>query len=593
MSGVGRVRRAVLGVVVAATVAVLPGCGGLATSSPVRQGLPVDPPAERQPRAVLAGPTDGESKAEVVRGFLRAGAATGSDVDVAREYLTPQADRGWIPDSGTVVYEEGSLRIVPLPGNRARLRIDVLATIDAEGRLVESPPLTYLRTEVQLVRDGERWRLQGLEKGFGRWLTPAETQRVFQRVSIHHAATNQDVLIPEERWLPDDRIVTRLVQAQLSVPTREFTGAIRDVGDPDLSIEAIPVEDGIASVDLTPASRPGDPDTRRVIYAELVATLQSAPGVDGVRLTSDGAALDVPGTSLPVRTVGEVGFTTQATGATAAPLVRQGDRLYRTAASGIGDRASDRRLAPFPRIPLAWGPLSLSADGRDLAATTRDRTQLARWRGRTALEVSTPGTELTRPVFDIQGVLWFGGVARDGRPGLWAVNATAAPGSPGARAYRVKVPWLAGRRIAHVAPSALGQRVLVVTTRADGSDPQLVVSGVIRRPNGLPQALSPQARRLAARVTSVRDVSWVGPTQVAILGSLHPARAVGVLLAEVGGFTAAPPTRALSSLRGLRQVSSIGGVRGLVVSTDSGTFQRAGGAWFEIDEADEVLVPLS
>lgn len=173
------------------------------------------------------------------------------------------------------------------------------------------------------------------------------------------------------------------------------------------------------------------------------------------------------------------------------------------------------------------------------------------------------------------------------------MNATAAPGSPGARAYRVKVPWLAGRRIAHVVPSALGQRVLVVTTRADGSDPQLVVSGVIRRPNGLPQALSPQARRLAARVTSVRDVSWVGPTQVAILGSLHPARAVGVLLAEVGGFTAAPPTRALSSLRGLRQVSSIGGVRGLVVSTDSGTFQRAGGAWFEIDEADEVLVPLS
>ena len=204
--------------------------------------------------------------------------------------------------------------------------------------------------------------------------------------------------------------------------------------------------------------------------------------------------------------------------------------------------------------------MSISAAGREVAAVSGDRLQLARWRGTEQVQVSSPGSLLTRPTYDRHGVLWFSGVA-GGRTTLWAVD-TDGDSADTQRPVVVKAAWLAGRRVLSQRVSPDGQRLAVITTNPAGRDPQLQIAGIRRDGKGMATALA-EPLRLAPNLTTLRDAVWVDDSALAVLGRKTPTQVIRPWSVPIGGPISAGP-----ELAGAESITTVNGERGLVVTTD-------------------------
>ena len=157
MSG-SRVRRAVVAL---GTVAVLAACTAIPTSGPVEEGdIEVTEPSEID---VLAeGPQPGDTPAEIVDGFLAAGAAGSTDnFATAREYLAGEAKASWDPPAGVVV----SGPIEPAP---ATTETEVTMDVAVEARVGENGRVrrgAAGRQRARHVRDGQERRRRVADRG--------------------------------------------------------------------------------------------------------------------------------------------------------------------------------------------------------------------------------------------------------------------------------------------------------------------------------------------------------------------------------------------------------------------------------------------
>ena len=100
-----RLVRAALALLV---VLALAGCGGLSREGPVEPGREVGSGRPADLRVTFPGPRDGESQESIVRGFVRAGAASDAAYDNARAFLTAQVSEAWKPDVSLVLLAEAA-----------------------------------------------------------------------------------------------------------------------------------------------------------------------------------------------------------------------------------------------------------------------------------------------------------------------------------------------------------------------------------------------------------------------------------------------------------------------------------------------------
>ncbi|MGE9808862.1 GerMN domain-containing protein [Janibacter sp. G1551] len=568
---------------------VLTACGGLQSSGPVRPGLEVGGAGRDQVKVLPPAPQEDATQTQIIRGFLKAGAATGGDVSVARSFLTDPAGKAWVPDSGTVVLKsDDEVKLKRLSDRRWQLIAEAEATIDGSGRYQSVEPHTIVRSDVELELVDEQWRISGLEEGFGRWLTPGAVSRLLRPFDVHYVSTTSNTLIPDTRWLPLDRQATRLARAQLSAVPVHLRGAATTQTDLALVVDAVPVVDGVATVDLRAAGVPSKPAERRTLYAQLVSTLLQASDVEAVQVTVEGASLEAEGIAVPARSVESLGYFQDSEDAGGDLLLRVRNHVIPVTRNEIleGDVTGDEET-PFPDIPQEWQDLAQSWDGTEVAGVTQGRDVLARWHTDARVhELPSFATNLGAPSFDRHGILWVPGQGEGGDQ-LWAINAAADLDDDVRSApVPVKVPWL-GRRIvsaARVSPD--GQRIALVTTTASGKAARVEITGVVRQPNGLPSILAPESLRVAAELTTVRDVAWTSETALAIVGKADADRAIGIHLVAGGGQPSL-----LSQRPGALRISTIDGTRGLVVRSAAGLLLRAGGTWLTAPVGRTLLVP--
>jgi hypothetical protein len=227
----------------------------------------------------------------------------------------------------------------------------------------------------------------------------------------------------------------------------------------------------------------------------------------------------------------------------------------------------------------------MSRNGQEIAGIGGDRAELARWRGATQIRVPYFGSALTKPAYDNHGVLWVAGRdAADSR--LWAINTAADPNDTDkTRPQVVAADWLAGRSITSLSVSPDGQRLAVVSTNRQGSDPRVDIAGVARQPNGLPTSLA-RPLAVAPTLSLIRDLVWVDESSIALLGRKADTEAIRPWFVPLGGFTTAG-----TELAGARWITTINGERGLVITTDNGdVYVRAGSRWLPIGEGTDFLV---
>jgi hypothetical protein len=611
MSGRGRGARLWPALLAAVLVVLLPACVSIPTQGRVVAGGDVNQQGVRSAlRVTAAGPADGADARQIVEGFLAAVAGL-DDYGVAREFLAPDA-LSWRPGDQTVVYESVPTfapTIADDDGATVRVRTSVVARIDESGRYTEQPAAAE-EQEFRLEQVDGEWRIVELPAGV--LVSEVDAERVLFPFGVYFADPTSTYLVPDVRWFPQlTSSATALVRALLGGPSPPYLGALRSAAPAGtrLDLPTVPVENGVATVDLTEEVLVAGAGERALLIAQLRQTLRAVPGVSSVRVTVDGSPLDEPvgtdavgaptlavdpsvddrpivlgpppdGADVPTgtaddETAGSTGGDDEGDEATAdlqigsdgRPVAPPGSTVLRLDLDGASPLPGAAGLAGEVATGLAVAP-----DGNTVAGLDATRTSLwVQQPGASPVELVT-GRELTTPSFDPPPLAW-----------VWTVSAPDPDGDapPVVRAAassveEVEARWLAtGDEVRTLRVSRDGARALVVVAHADGTV-DVEVRGVRRDATGRPLSLSQAAFAVAPELVDAVDAAWVNDDQVVVLGRSGD-EALRPVLSRVGGETTslAPTPNAVS-------VTSALGERNIVVGTEDGTvLRRSGSLWLD------------
>ncbi|MFM6849835.1 MAG: GerMN domain-containing protein [Terrabacter sp.] len=593
-------RRALVAALVAAAT-LLAGCGGLPTSGPVVEGRVLGDVVNEPVRVVAVGPADGASQESVVRGFLRAGEDADETHATGKSFLAPQSVDLWRWSSADVVVYDGDLSVRRVDEDSIEVTANVLARVSPDGRYVEQPPGVRERLMLGLVKVGGEWRIELPAGGFGLWLDNDQFNRVFANRFVYYLSPTGRDLVPDSRWFPNgSRLATTLARAQLSPLPAHLSGAVT-TGVPagtSLAVNAVPVSNGRAQVNLSSQALSADPASRAAMWAQLTKTLSQVSSVGSVALSVDNTPLELPGGVTSVGSSAELGYEVVATPALETALLRRGDTIRRIDPRYVPDTQASKRpdLKPkdidVARVPDTWRDLALSADGKQVAAVSADRNALSIWRATEPTRAVPPfATSLVRPVYDTKGYLWIAGVDESGGDRVFVLDIVSS--DPKAVPKAVATPWLKDRRVKRLSMSADGTRLLLVTSNRNGVDDQVGLSGVVRAANGEPASLTAPLRQ-AQSLTRIQDVTWLDPTSYALLGRVGASDPMRPWLASIGSGVDGPRREAgrLNAVPGAVTITSVGGPRGIIIVTsDDRVLARAGSNWPPIEQGSDVLVP--
>ena len=279
-----------------------------------------------------------------------------------------------------------------------------------------------------------------------------------------------------------------------------------------LAVDAVDVDSsGMATVVLVNTAQTVEPDRRRAMWAQFVATLLQAPTVVSVALQVQGIGpIPVPNLPTAATSTATLGYTDEPALALTVGAVRIGKEVQVVNPQDIGETNQAPRGRPFAgstgstHVPSAYTGLALSADGTDLAGVAASRRELVRWRGGVSITAPYLGDNLTDPAYDIFGWLWVAGIAKNAAT-VWTLPATSAEvGAPAV----VRVDWLAGRQVLALRISPDGTRAAVVSTTRAGTDSRLDIAGIQRDANGLPSPSRRRTSRGSLSSTSARSCGW-------------------------------------------------------------------------------------
>jgi hypothetical protein len=584
-------RRRYAAALTALTALVLGACGGLSTTSPVQRGLEVGAVQQNEVRVEANPVAPGSTPSQVVAGFIRAAAASDNEYQAARSYLSSVPEATWQPDSSVVVFtDESSLSITPRGDGSVSAVAKATARIDGSGRYEEMPPNSTVEVNFELQRVAGEWRITKVPNTFGTWLSESDLERLYDPFRVYFVSSSERRLVPDMRWFPlGTGLATRLARAVLAGVPDYLRGAVRtDVpAGTRLAVDAVPIDSGTARIDLTATRLGSDPAQRQNLAAQFLATVSQAPGVERLALQLEGTELQVPGGETSVDSLTALGFSTPSD-PDVKPILRKGSTLVHLDPEQVGDVGGDRgtggQTQSLPAIAPGWAYLAQSRSGREIAAVSGDRAQVARWRGTQQVQMLNLGSLLTRPSYDRQDVLWVGG--RDGSvTKVWAINTAADPADTArSRPAVVTAPWLAGRSVVSIRIAPDGQRAALISTDRSGRNPRVDIAGVVRQPNGLPVSLNAPLS-LAPSLTLALDLVWVDDATLAVLG--RKTDVVRPWFVPLGGQIAAGP-----DIAGAQSITTVNAERGLIVTTSAGqVLIRAGNRWQPVGAGTDFLVP--
>lgn len=563
---IGRVARVFALAVVSATVAA---CASLPssftaqvpTTGPIEQGdqVGVDP-EDQFIRVIARAPLPGMSPEEIVQGFLDASASFDDDHAVARAYLTPAASRAWDTNAGVTVYE-GVPALTSL-GAAVSFAAPHSGSIEPNGRYLVASPGSEVRTTFFLDEVAGEWRISRVPEGL--LLSQVDVDRAFRSFDVYFFNPEFQMLVPDPRMIPviGPGLATALVRRLIAGPTEWLQPAVR-TGFPaavGLNIDAVPIEAGVAQVDLTPAVNEVDDQTREAISQQLVWTLRQLPEVDAVSITAAGQPMVVPGVPNPqprdawpqvdpnAMPAGSVGYVTRPEG-----VVRL----------GIDE------VAPVPGAAGEGGTtlidIAVALDSTSLAGID---TEGAVWRSRLAL-----GSAMIQIREEGRAV----SLAFDGSTDVWVVDADNGliAVSPDGTSKPINVEGLTGRAELRAAvPSRDGTRAALVVRRGPRTE---VLLARVDRSTLSPSGVRVEAPvRVESRLAEVVDVAWSGADALTVLGS-ESAGSLQVFEIDLARGTVI----AVGSPEAPVNVGAAPGLRTLVGAADGLVYELDAAVWSE------------
>lgn len=559
-------RREVLALVAVLASGLLSACGSLPsalvanvpTSGPIEQGAQITTQSEGQfIRVIARGPQPGMTIPQIVRGFLDASASFEGDHAVARQYLTAAASERWRPSVGVRVYEGVGEITESVDG--VVFDAPEVGRITALGRFNVSERRASMSVPFRLVRQAGEWRIDAAPEGL--LLSRADVDRAFRSQSIYFFNPQFTTLVPDPRMVPvlNAAQATSLVQLLLAGPSEWLAPAVRTGFPPEvrLAVDAVPIEAGVATVNLNAAAVNASDSVRQAMSQQLVWTLSQIPGIDAVRIMANGMTLSVPGVGSPQPV-------------TAWPTVSP-DRIMRGATAyairdasiwSLGGTGTDREVSAgidsreVPLVDIAVSPQAETVAGVDALGRV--------WRGPLGEGATMTPLENADRAVDI---------AYGPSGWLWIVepnNRVARIDDDGAR-EEVTLPWITPNdRLLRAVPARDGVRVALVVSRPTGT--ALLLGRVVQRA-GETGVVIDDPRRVESVLADVGDVAWADAEQLAIVGRLE-AEGLAPFVVDVAEGR-------VTALGGPREPIAIAAAPGLpvVVQVADSLSARSSGVW--------------
>lgn len=564
-------RRTLAAVAGALSALVLAACSSLPpsltaqvpTSGPIEQGEQVGvDPEDQFIRVIAREPRPGMSPDEVVAGFLDASASFDNDHAVAREYLTPEASATWDTDAGVTVYE--GLPALTSLGSAMSFAAPHAGSIAPNGDYSVATPGAEVRTTFFLDSVDGEWRIDRLPEGL--LLSQTDVDRAFRSFNVYYFNPDFSTLVPDPRMVPviGPGLATTLVRRLIEGPTQWLEPAVR-TGLPSgvrLNIDAVPIESGVARVDLTANALDADDRTRRALSQQIVWTLKQLPDVQAVDITAAGQVLSVPGTPSPqprdswaavnpnAMPPDSVGYATRPEGVVA--LVPDGVEPV-PGAAGDGEN-------PVVLIDIAVAQDSASIAGID--------TEGAVWRTRIADDAT-----LIRVREDGRAA----SLAFDGSTAAWVVDPDEGLLAvlPAALSRSITVEGIPGRpELRAAVPSRDGTRAALIVRR--GPRTELLLARVIRSslsPSGI---IIEAPLRVESRLAEVADVAWASADTLVVIGS-ESAGSLQVFEVDLARGSVSPAGAPEAPV----SVAAAPGFPTLVGAADGLIYELSAGTWVE------------
>lgn len=548
-------RRILTAVVAALTAAVLAACAGMPSTGPVEQGLAVDSASNDAFEVAFrpSSPQPGATPEQIVEGFVAAATSPANGWDIAKQFLTEDAQQTWRPEAGVTVVESRDLTQVT--ESQYLLTVRSVGDVDETGAYsaTDAAP-TELPFALRQAR-GE-WRISQLDDGvvLDRLLFP----RVFGTYSLMYFDPTWEYLVPDVRWFPVRnratpwRIVKELIDG---APSPWLADAVVSAFPDDVTVpSAVPTPNGVAQIEVPDAVLGLPPEQLARMQAQLVGSLASA-NISDALMQAGGVDIEVEPAPRRATTVDP--------------------RFAVLTEEGLGFLAGDE-LQPIPGLSAglrASGLIPTAIElggGLQQAALLTDGGAVARLRADQSYSIIDTRPGLITPTVDRYGFVWT--VPRDSPSNVHAIGADDT-------VVEVGDAWSGATVIRAMQLSRDSTRVAAVVEI--GGLPEVWTAAVVRD-EGVPVRLGQWVRQ-ASLTSSGVAVAWLDDVT---LGVVRPADdETTVLTQEVGGLGV------LTSLRTVATTIAAGNQLGSVrlLADDGRLYARSGSRWLPSATGVEVL----
>lgn len=546
------------------------GCASIPRSSVVQQIQFDSDDTGTQPYSYQAeGPVDGADARAIVDGFVTAGRSVGEDFAVARQFLTPELNQQWRGDTSTLIYEAVNVINGASP-NQFTIQLEITSAVDANGVRTEYPDHSTRAVDVVVSKVDEQWRISDAPNGI--MLEASTFNKIFAAQTLYFYNANFKYLVPDIRWFPSGSgTATYMVQALLEGPAPYLQNAVASAFNSASSLvrSAVPVRDGTATIDLTPATFEDVSDeTLLLMDQQLRAMLTPLNAVRDVKMLQNESEITLADPATTIETA-EVNPSTPDTliGVSKNSLVYvKGMSIIPV--GGLPD------ISRFKPTEPAMSPV-----GNRYAFLNGSGTQLWTIGEDGKLSLAVEGRKLIQPSMDLAGWTWTAD-NKEKNP----IHAVPEDTEGQGEARPINVAWLEHSKIDSLRISRDGARALIVATKNDVTN--VYVAGIIRDADGVPRGLSKSPMKLYPEVP-VNTAVWDSDRSIVVAALSKTDQVAAVQMTFRGGSV---PLQLLLGMVGI--TSGAGEQRKVYAETADQLFTRVGNSWHVLDDyAKDISYP--
>lgn len=551
---------------------LLAGCGmapgsfvaQVPTEGPIEQGQLVSNTSANQfIRVIARPPREGMTPTEIVQGFLESSASFDNNHAVARSYLTPEAAGDWDPSSGVVVYD-GVPTLVEA-GAAVLFSTTLNGRISNIGRYTVEDPGTQLQQSFFLAQRDGQWRIDLAPDGL--LLSNFDVNRAYRSFPLYFFNPSFQTLVPDARLIPviGPALGTTLIQRLIAGPNQWLRPVVR-TGFPagvELAVDAVPIENGIARVNLNASVALANDAARVALSQQIVWTLRQLPEVQFVEISVNGAPLSVPGTASPQSRdawpeVNPNGLPSDAVG-------------YASTSIGVVRLTSSGNIS----VPGAFGgledtvtKLAVSNNGKRAIASTSSGELV--WG---SLLIGSTFESINPTAEALSGAQ---SIAFDGNTTAWIVSDSGAARTllPSGETFDIEILGLEQDDfVQSVIPSRDGTRAAIIVSTETGS--VLLLAQVIRpTPANVTRIQLLKPMRIESKLSAITALAWSSANTISVIAT-ETAGTLQIYEVDLGRGE----IQAQGSPADPVSIAAAPGLPTLVTSADGSIYENSSQSW--------------